>query len=282
MDDDAATDEFTVVVALANPRTERALASIAGAVAGHHGGRVLAVHVITVPNQTPLAAAREYRARIDDISEDLLAAARADAEAFGVAVETKTVLSHRGLGEVYDAAASNDADAVVMGYGGAVFLGGRAEGITDELTANLPCDLLVFDGETLDGSEVLVPTAGGYSAELSAEVAVALRDTIDADVSLLYVADDETEGRTFLSSWADEHGLGDAEIRIESGDVEAAIERHGRAASLVVIGATDRGLLTRAVRGSSTFGVIENLETPVLMAERPSKRSLWRRLFGRR
>ena len=282
----ASSDEpaSTVLVALANPRTERALATLGAALADHRDGRVLAVHVVTVPDQTPLAAAAENRDRIESASADLLADATADVEALGVPVETRTVLSHRGLAEVFDAARTHDADAVVMGYGGAQFAGGRAEGVLDELAADLPCDVLVLDGESVDASSVLVPTAGGYSSDLSAEVAVALRETTGADVALLYVADEgeAAAGRSFLSEWAAEHGLGDAERRVETGDVQAAIARHGAEAGLVVVGATGRGLLARVVRGSLTFDVIEDLETPVVMAERPSSRSLWQRLFGRR
>jgi len=50
----------------------------------------------------------------------------------------------------------------------------------------------------------------------------------------------------------------------------------------VIVGATERGLLSRIVRGSLAFATIERLETPVLLAERPSGRSFLDRLLGRR
>ncbi|MFW5963591.1 MAG: amino acid permease [Natronomonas sp.] len=278
------TEGPTIMVALSNPRTEYALVTLAAALAQNEGGRVLATHVVTVPDQTALDVAAENRERIDATSNDLLTAAKSDAEAFDVPIETQTVLSHRGLAEVFDLARSKEADTVVMGYGGTQFAGGRAESIVDELAHDLPCDFLVFDGEELDTTDVLVPTAGGYSSELSAEVAVALRETVDADVSLLYVAEEgeEDAGRTFLTEWADDHGLSGATIHVETGDVQDAIGRIGAEHSLVVIGATERGLLSRIVRGSLAFDVLERLDTPVLLAERPSSRSLRERLFGRR
>jgi len=272
----------TVMVAVSNPRTESALITLAGALASHEGGRVLATHVVTVPDQTSLQTAAENRSSLDAASEDLLAAAKADAEAFDVPIETKTILSHRGLGEVFDAARSNDADTVVMGYGGTQFAGGRAEGALDELTHDLPCDFLVLDGADLDLTDVLVPTAGGPSSDLSAEVARALRDAVGVDVSLLHVVDagEEAAGREFLNDWADGHGLADADLHVEAGDVEDTIGRLGREYSLVVVGATERGLLSRVVRDSLTFDAIAALDTPVLLAERPSARSLWERLAG--
>jgi nucleotide-binding universal stress UspA family protein len=93
---------------------------------------------------------------------------------------------------------------------------------------------------------------------------------------------EESEGREFLTGWAESHQLGDAELRIEAGDVETLIGEIGSEYSLVAIGATERGLLSRVVRGSLAFETLERLETPVLLAERPSSRSLRERLFGRR
>jgi len=106
----------TIVVAVANPRTESALITLAGALARHKGGRVLATHVVTVPDQTFLETAAENRERIDSSSDALLTAAKADAEAFDVPIETRTILSHRGFEEVFDAARTNDADTVVISH----------------------------------------------------------------------------------------------------------------------------------------------------------------------
>ena len=272
----------TIMVALSNPRTESALVTLAGAIAKHEGGRVLATHIVTVPDQTSLETAAANRAGLDNASADLLETAKADAAAFDVPIETRTILSHRGIDEVFDAARTNDADTVVMGYGGAQFAGGRAESKLDELTHDLPCDFLVLDADDLELSDVLVPTAGGPSSDLSAEVARALRASVGVDVSLLHVVDPggEAEGREFLDDWAASHDLADAELRVESGDVETLIGRIGSDYSMVIVGATERGLLSRIVRGSLAFDTIARLDTPVLLTERPSARSLRERLFG--
>jgi nucleotide-binding universal stress UspA family protein len=273
----------TVMVALANPRTESALITLAGAPAKHEGGRVLTTHIATVPDQTALETAAANRNQIDATSKSLLDAAKADAEAFDVPIETRTILSHRGIEEVFDAARTNDADTVVMGYGGTQLAGGRAEGTLDELAHDMPCDFLVLDGQDLNLSDVLVPTPGGLLSDLSAEVAKALEETVSVAVDLLRVVDPgaEESGRTFLREWAAEHDLTDAEIRIETGDIEETIERIGCDYSLVIVGATERGLLSRILRGSPVFDVIETLDTPVLLTERLPSRSLRERLFGR-
>ena len=275
----AGEEQPTIMVALANPRTEHALMTLAGALAKAKGGRVLATHVVQVPDQTALEAAAE-REELFEQSDRLLADAREDAEAFGVDVETRTVLSHQGVSEVFDFAREHTVDTVLMGYGGTRFAGGRAEGPIEELAHDLPCDFLVLEDREFDTDEVLLPTAGGYSSDLSAEVARALRDTVGSNVSVLYVADDEEEGRAFLADWAADHGLEDAELLVETGDVEAAIEAAAAERSLVIVGATERGLLQRLVSGSLALSVLEDLDSSVLLAERPTVRSLRERLFG--
>jgi amino acid transporter/nucleotide-binding universal stress UspA family protein len=271
----------TTMVALSNPRTERALVSLGAALARHDGGRVLATHVIQVPDQTSLEAAAEQRDRISRTSEQLLSDARADAERLDVPIETRTILSHQGLAEVFDAARDHGVDRLVLGHGGTRLAGGRIESRLDELTHDLPCDVLVLDERGFDPTKILLPTAGGHSSDLSADVARALQETVGAQVSVLHVADDAEEGAAFLEEWAAGHDLQDAELLVEAGDVEAAIGAAAADRTLVLVGATERGLLSRIVGGSLTLSVLGELDSGVLLAERPHQRSLRERLFAR-
>ncbi|QLH78175.1 amino acid permease [Halosimplex rubrum] len=275
--------DYRVMVPLANPEHEQELITLASALAKAKGGTVVATHIVTVPDQTSLSSARDRADDIDATSEALLDRARANAETFGVPVETHTILSHRGFEEIFDAARTHDADQVVMGWGpDAHGSPGRAESAIDEMTGDPPCDFLVLRDRGLDTERVLVPTAGGPDSDLSAEIATVLRREFGSEVSLLYVADEgeSAEGADFLAGWAGDHDLGDADLHVETGDVETAIEAAADDATLVILGASERGLLQRLVGGSVVMDVVDDVDCSVLLAEKKHERSLRERLFG--
>ncbi|MFC7073143.1 amino acid permease [Halovenus rubra] len=281
----AATDN--IMVPVSNPETEDELLAIACTLANQNDGVVHAVHVVDVPDQTALDYASDRLQELGDESEELLENARQTAESYDASVETHTVFSHRPFDEIFSSAKRLDASTVVLGWSpNRPWTSGRTGGGLEELTMDLPCDFLVFKDRGFDPANILLPTAGGPDSGLSAEVAKAMRETHDSTVSILHVVGAEAErdkATDFIGDWATDHGLDDANLLVETdGETEAAIERHASDHSMVLIGATSRGLLTRLVSNSLVFDVVDDVECSVMLSERPTNRSLRERLLGRR
>ncbi len=276
---------YRVLVPVANPRAESSVVEFACRLASaRERSTVHVVHVV----QSPSGSRTETDDRHDGIvreSGELMADVERTVDRHGVEFETSTIVSSRSFEAVLDRARRTRPDLVVLGWDDdRLWQAARAERPIDELTNRLPCDFLVVNDRGLDVSRVLLPTAGGPTADLSAEVARKLQSVDGTELSLLHVVDagQRDTGEAFLEEWATDHGLEDAaRIVDDSGDVEASIERAAADHSLVLLGATERGLLSRLVTDSLHFDVASEVDASIVLAERPADRPLTERLFGR-
>ncbi|MFC7134675.1 MULTISPECIES: formate/nitrite transporter family protein [Salinibaculum] len=279
-------DQFRIVVPITNPRTETRLKEFACKLASERDNAIVhVVHIVQMPRQSSRSYGVEQSRRIIEESEALMSDIHDVADGYGVDCDTSTVLSHRSFEELFTVAERKDADLVVMKWGDeGVWRAARADRPLDELTRQLPCDFLVLKDRGLDTSRVLLPTAGDAASDINADVARTLRAVDGSEVSLLHVVDGPEQrdhGERFLAGWAAEHDLEDA-VRIvdDTGDIEGAIAREAEDHTLVLLGASERGLLSRLARDALYLDVVDDLDCSFALAEPATDRGLLERLFG--
>ncbi len=174
---------YRVLVPIANPRTETGVVRMACQLAAsHERGTVHAVHVVQVPGGEPVSEDGVRRE-----SEQLLTEAREIGEKHDVSLETSTMVTPRSFEEVFALARRTSPDLTLIDWEKrSLWNSARAERPLAELTNQLPCDFLVATDRGLDPSRILVPTAGGPDADLTAEVARSLQRVANAFNGTIY------------------------------------------------------------------------------------------------
>jgi formate/nitrite transporter FocA (FNT family) len=277
---------YHILVPVANPDDVDSLLKIAETVANTKEEAILTlVHVVPEYDPHSQYAGSDRKqlvanstARMDQLCDRV--------ESASIRCRSSTVLSHRSFSEVFDVAERENVDLILVERDeNHLWSAGRAEGRLDELTRRLPCDVVILEDRGFTPERVLLPVVDNPHADLNAELARALRDQRDASITLMAVVDDERErerGAETLRNWAIDHGLEDETQVVETGSVEGAIEGAAADHTMILVGATEQGLLSRSLTGTLHYDVISETGRTVLMAERPTERSLLERLFKRR
>ena len=190
-------EDETVLVAVTDETgvdEERALVDVGAAVAAERAGSLTVVRFDEVPDQLPLASARERESRGDTAFERRMADL---APTLDVDLEYGEIVSHDTAHAVVNFARHDSADLLVVG-GGPVGLGSRlARNDVDWIARHEPCDLLVVDADraVAGGTVALVADQGPFDP-LKTRVADAVAAATGGRVELVQAleADAEADG----------------------------------------------------------------------------------------
>jgi uncharacterized hydrophobic protein (TIGR00271 family) len=175
-----------ILVPISNPETAESLLHLAGSLVRPEGGKVIALRVITVPNQLPLSDGRieaEANRMLLDQAID-----QATKEEFRV--QTMTRVSRTIAEGILDTAREEDVDQILVGWSG-----GESRSIAksmgpvlDPIIKDAPCEVLIVKGfDWKEVKTILVPTSGGPNAPIGARLASTLSRSTGATVTGLYV-----------------------------------------------------------------------------------------------
>ena len=176
---------YRILVPVANPATAGALIRLSGVLARQQNGEVLALQVVTVPDQVPLEEGR----RRAEAGRVILEQALNQAKEENFVLQTMTRVAHNVAEGIIDTAHEEDVDLIVLGWRGYTRSAGASMGpIIDPVIRNAPCDVTVAKGaEWSKAKKILIPTAGGPNAPISARLAWLLSEVFDSQVTALYV-----------------------------------------------------------------------------------------------
>jgi uncharacterized hydrophobic protein (TIGR00271 family) len=246
-----------ILVPIANPETASTLLHLAGTLVRSEGGKVIALRVITVPNQLPLSDGR-IEAEANRVLLDQ-AIDQATKEEFRV--QTMTRVSRSIAEGILDTAREEDVDQILVGWSG-----GESRSISksmgpvlDPVIKDAPCDVLIVKGENWkDLKSILLPTAGGPNAPIGAKLASTLSLSTGAEVTGIYVQ----VGRASSSRMAENRKILERTFQdlsfskppekkiIQASSAPAGILKEAENHDLVIIGASEEGFIDQFAFGS--------------------------------
>lgn len=277
-----------ILVPIANPATAGTLLRLAGVLASQQDGEVLALQVVTVPDQVPLEEGRHRAA----VGRALLERAMAQAKEEGFAVQTMTRVAHSVVEGILDTAHEEKVDLIVLGWRGYTRSAGASMGpIIDAVIRDAPCDVIIAKGEEWrDAAKILVPTAGGPHAPIAARLAMLLSEVYDSEVTALFVQLGRATPRQMeenrqritrtMNGLAFSRAPEQKVIVAES--VVDGIVREAEKYDLVLLGASEQGLFDQFVFGSIPQQIAARVpKTAVIVRRYGGPTELWTRKLTR-
>jgi glucosyl-3-phosphoglycerate synthase len=280
-----------ILLPVANPRTASDLVRIGGALM-QPGGTLTALGIVEVPEGMPLSEgatkARDARRLLQRVLEFAPE---------GVELRTKVRIGRRAAEGIVEAAAEEEADLILFGWGGRP--GGRRGApavfspTIDEVVREAPCDIAVVKQRGVSNvKRILTPVRGGPHAELAMRFADALGRHFDAQVDVLHVVPGDVaptvraQAERALQTFVRQHARGrSVPLLVAAEDVGPAIVREAETAELLVMGAAAGTGEPGAGAAGALFGALPEM---IAQQARPSvivvktKEPLSRTNFDRR
>jgi nucleotide-binding universal stress UspA family protein len=249
-----------ILIPVANPLTAEELIRIGASLLEPRTGELTALGIVEVPEGMPLSdgatRARQARRLLQRVLDYVPA---------GTVIHPLVRIGRHAAAGIVEAAAEEEADLMIFGWGGKSSPGRDAHGTTisptiDEVVRESPCDIAVVKqrGAT-DIRRILVPVRGGPHAELALRFADALAHRHGATVAVMHLVPSgvteavRAQAEHALTSFARQHLTAEHEqVLREASNVRTAILREAERADLVVMGAS----APPGDAGSSLFGAL--------------------------
>ncbi len=255
-DETSEEQDYVVLVPIANPSTAGTLLRLSGTLARQEDGEVLALQVVTVPDQVPLEAGR----RRAEVSRVLLERAVAQAQEEKFKIQTMTRVAHSVAEGILDTAREEKVGLILLGWRGYTRSFGASMGpIIDAVIRDAPCDVTVAKGDDwTEARKILIPTAGGPNAPIAARLSMLISNAYDAEVTTLYVQmgratpqqmeKNKQQIAQTLEGLNFSHPPGKKVVVAES--VVEGIVQEAEKYDLVLLGASEAGLFDQFIFGS--------------------------------
>lgn len=270
---------FKVLVPISRPQNVPQLIKMASKIAADRNGEVIALRVITVPDQLSPSAEHEYIERERQILEE----ARKQTGGFEVGFTSLVVVGRRISTSILETARSRHCGLILMGWKGYTDSKDKILGeVSDAVVKNTRTDLMLAK---LVGTEVpkrfLLPTAGGEHAMQAEIYTAALTKDEDTSITmasvLLDVTSSDAREKTKSVLEMAEQRLKTKEVPniatevIQSHSVTEGIIKAGEDFDAIVVGATRQPWFKKFFFGNIPHQIAKGSDKTVILVKHYNK-----------
>ncbi len=289
------TRPYRIIVPIANPGSQSELLRLASLCASvHEHSEVIALNVITVPDQTALAQEVEYEQERIQRSENILNQSKEIAKQLNIGLKTRVVLGRDVSKVVLNTIRKEQADEIILGWKGRrkrrKFILGS---IIDPIVRKAPCKVTLIKqsslGKKIVGNTVVFVGTGPHSQAAVRRAVDLVKNDPEATLTLVNVQKFDTDaseeelktyGRKLIKQTVNDiaSDIGKYKTRvIVSDDIEKLLVSVAKDFNTTCIGATRSTKFERALFGSIPETLGEKVPGTVLIVrdEVRSFRSFW-------
>lgn len=267
---------FKVLVPVAKPDNVPELIEMAAQIAGDREGEIVAIRVITVPDQLSPAATDSYI----ESQRDILELAQEHANKHNIPFTSLVVIGRRIASSILETARTRNCGLILMGWKGYTNTSDKILGeVSDAVVKNARTDLMLVK---LVGNQVprkfLLPTAGGEHALQAEAYTASMARTPDSSLTVASVvlngASEDSRQKTHAvletaKKRLEEENLPNGKtLVIESDSVTAGIIETGGQYDAIVVGATRQPWFKKFFFGNIPYLIAQDTDKTVILVKR--------------
>ncbi len=266
---------YKVLVPIANPANVKQLIDLAGAVASEHNGEIIALRVVTVPDQVSPTREDTYVER----ERQILELANSCAQSYKIPVTSLVRVGHDSARAILETARERQCDLIVLGWKGYTSTSRKILGnVVDDVVNHARCDIMLLKQvENRPLKKILLPTAGGEHARCAEKYAASIIHSHNGLVTVCGVispdADDEkvTFGTEILNRAvkrvSEFNGLKVNSKIIRNKSVIVGIINESKDYDAIMVGASGRSIYPQILFGNIPEMIAKHSNCPVILVK---------------
>jgi len=267
--------DFRVMVPLAHPDHIKDLIDIAASIAHSKNGDILALGVVKVPEQLPVAEGRRY---INDFKA-VMDKAILYGKKKGVVVHTLIRIGHNISNAIVQTVKERDVDLMIMGWKGfSKTRGSVFGGVVDNVVMTTDCDVVMVKMVELDKMKtLLLPTSGGPHAGYALELVPHIAKTYNSKITVCMIVPPgvSTEEKARFQENVDEaiaylkeKGTRVNGMLVKAKSITSGILKLAEEYDACMIGAAKEGLMQQILFGSIPERIAKKSHHTLIMVKK--------------